>query len=101
MSEVESLIPHRPPFLYLDRILTATEFEIIGIKTFSDSDQFLRGSFPEFDFVPGMVLIESMAQCGGAGIKKLGQGSGHSQSVCALIGGATVYCGTAHCASHG
>jgi 3-hydroxyacyl-[acyl-carrier-protein] dehydratase len=53
-----------------------TRDEIIGIKTFSDTDQFLRGSFPDFYYVPGVILIEAMAQCGGAGIKKLGIADG-------------------------
>lgn len=37
---------------------------------------FLRGSFPDFSYVPGVILIEAMAQCGGAGIKKLGLADG-------------------------
>jgi 3-hydroxyacyl-[acyl-carrier-protein] dehydratase len=76
MKEVETLIPHRAPFLYLDKIVSATAQEIVGTKTFSDTDQFLRGSFPEFRFVPGTILIEALAQCGGAGIKKLGLADG-------------------------
>lgn len=76
MKEVETLIPHRDPFLYVDKIVSTTPQEIIGIKMFSDSDQFLRGSFPEFRFVPGTILIEALAQCGGAGIKKMGLADG-------------------------
>jgi len=72
MKEVETLIPHRNPFLYIDQIVSATTEEIVGTKIFSDTDQFLRGSFPEFNFVPGTILIEALAQCGGAGIKKMG-----------------------------
>lgn len=75
-KEVEALIPHRDPFLYVDKLLSVTREEIVGVKIFSDTDQFLRGSFPEFYYVPGMILIESMAQCGGAGIKKLGIADG-------------------------
>ena len=70
------LIPHRDPFLFVDRIVSATPAEIVGIKVFADSDQFLKGSFPEFNFVAGTILIEAMAQCGGAGIKKLGLADG-------------------------
>jgi 3-hydroxyacyl-[acyl-carrier-protein] dehydratase len=76
VKEVETLIPHRDPFLYLDKIVVASVEEIIGTKVFSDSDQFLKGSFPEFHFVPGTILIEALAQCGGAGIKKLGLAEG-------------------------
>lgn len=76
MKEVETLIPHRDPFLYVDKIVSATPEQIVGTKTFSDADQFTRGSFPEFNYVPGTILIEAMAQCGGAGIKKLGLADG-------------------------
>ena len=76
MKEVETLIPHRDPFLFIDRIVSATPEEIVGVKIFPDNDQFLKGSFPEFNFVAGTILIEAMAQCGGAGIKKLGLADG-------------------------
>lgn len=76
MTEVEQLIPHRDPFLYVDNLDVTSGDQIIGTKIFSNTDQFLRGSFPEFNFVPGVILIESMAQCGGAGIKKLGLADG-------------------------
>lgn len=76
MKEVETLIPHRDPFLFIDKIVSATPEEIVGIKIFPDNDQFLKGSFPEFNFVAGTILIEAMAQCGGAGIKKLGLADG-------------------------
>jgi 3-hydroxyacyl-[acyl-carrier-protein] dehydratase len=76
MKEVETLIPHRDPFLFVDRIVSTTPEEIVGIKIFPDSGQFLKGSFPKFNFVAGTILIEAMAQCGGAGIKKLGLADG-------------------------
>ena len=76
MKEIETLIPHRDPFLFIDKIVTATPDEIVGTKVFPDSDQFLKGSFPQFNFVAGTILIEAMAQCGGAGIKKLGLADG-------------------------
>ena len=76
-NTIESLIPHRYPFLFVDEILSASVEEIVGVKTFSKSrDEMLAGSFPEVGFIPGMILIESMAQCGGAGIKILGLADG-------------------------
>lgn len=76
-NEIEKLIPHRFPFLFVDEIITANENEIVGLKSFDKSiDKMLMGSFPGFDFIPGMILIESMAQCGGAGVKKAGLAEG-------------------------
>ena len=71
-KEIETLLPHRNPFLYVDEIVTCSPEEIYGTKIYSDQDLFLRGSFPDFNYVPGTILLESMAQCGGAGIRKLG-----------------------------
>jgi len=76
MKEIENLIPHRNPFLYVDKLVSLSKEEIIGTAVFTDDNQFLRGSFPDAYFVPGVILIESMAQCGGAGIKKLGLADG-------------------------
>ncbi len=76
-KDVEALIPHRAPFLFVDEILSANEKEIIGVYTFKkDTDVFIKGSFPELEFVPGTILIESMAQCGGAGVRLLGVSKG-------------------------
>lgn len=69
---IETLLPHREPFLFVDDILSATREEIVAVKTFESEGSWLRGSFPTFNFVPGTILIESMAQCGGAAIKIMG-----------------------------
>lgn len=76
MNEIEKLLPHRASFLFVDRIISANEKEIVGVKTFDGTNTFLRGSFPEQGYVPGMILIESMAQCGGAGVRKLALADG-------------------------
>ncbi|WP_276166667.1 3-hydroxyacyl-ACP dehydratase FabZ family protein [Zobellia alginiliquefaciens] len=76
-TEIEKLIPHRFPFLFVDKILIANEKEVIGLQSFDKSvDSILTGSFPDYDFIPGMILVESMAQCGGAGLKKAGLADG-------------------------
>ena len=75
-EEIEKLLPHRSPFLFVDEILSVTEEEIIGIKTFGEECIWLKGSFPEHNFIPGTILIESMAQCGGAGMRLLKETNG-------------------------
>lgn len=75
-QKIEDLIPHRAPFLFVDEIISYTKETIIGLKTFTQEDAWLQGSFPDFNYVPGTILIEAMAQCGGAGVKLLGLADG-------------------------
>ena len=63
------LLPHRPPFLFVDTLLCADETGALGEYTFTEEkNDFFKGHFPDFPVVPGVVLIEAMSQVAGAAV---------------------------------
>ena len=74
--EIESLLPHRKPFLFVDNIVSSTDEGSESTYTFKKDEMFFSGHFPEYPVVPGVILIEAMAQAGGAAlvhINKIGK----------------------------
>lgn len=73
LSEVTSLIPHRPPFLLVDKILSSTEDCIETEKTFAEDLDFYTGHYPGNPITPGVILCEAVFQSGALLMGKLVQ----------------------------
>ena len=58
----QNVIPHRPPFLFLDEVTLCEERSVIGHYTFSSADPIFAGHFPQRPLVPGVLMIEGAAQ---------------------------------------
>ncbi|MDR2494644.1 MAG: 3-hydroxyacyl-ACP dehydratase FabZ [Spirochaetaceae bacterium] len=71
-SEIEGLLPHRKPFLFVDEVAPAEGGRITARYVFTEKEFFFAGHFPRYPVVPGVILIETMAQAGGAGLRKAG-----------------------------
>lgn len=68
--EIRDILPHRYPFLLVDRILEYDEQHIVGIKNVTANEPHFLGHFPEFPVMPGVLIVEAMAQCAGVLVLK-------------------------------
>jgi 3-hydroxyacyl-[acyl-carrier-protein] dehydratase len=86
IEAIKSILPHRYPFLLVDRIIALTPGKhAIGRKSVSINEQFFQGHFPVKAVMPGVLLIEAMAQVGGVMMLSMPD----SQGKLAYIGGIT------------
>ena len=65
ISEIRDILPHRYPFLLVDRILELEPERIVGIKNVTINEPFFVGHFPDFPVMPGVLIVEAMAQVAG------------------------------------
>ncbi|MDO5524025.1 MAG: bifunctional UDP-3-O-[3-hydroxymyristoyl] N-acetylglucosamine deacetylase/3-hydroxyacyl-ACP dehydratase [Bacteroidia bacterium] len=65
INRVKQLLPHRYPFLMVDKVIEQTETSIVGVKNITNDEPYFVGHFPEEPVMPGVLQIEAMAQTGG------------------------------------
>lgn len=63
--DIRDILPHRYPMLMVDRIVEIGPDSIVGIKNVTSNEPFFQGHFPEYPVMPGVLIVEAMAQVGG------------------------------------
>ena len=70
INEIRAILPHRYPFLLVDRIVELEPERIVGIKNVTHNEPFFQGHFPDFPVMPGVLIVEAMAQAAGVLVLK-------------------------------
>ena len=65
INEIRAILPHRYPFLLVDRIVEMDLEHVVGIKNITLNEPFFTGHFPDFPVMPGVLIVEAMAQAAG------------------------------------
>lgn len=70
INQIKEILPHRYPFLLVDKIESIDEEKIVGIKNVTFNEPFFQGHFPQRPIMPGVLIVEAMAQVAGIGMFK-------------------------------
>ncbi len=65
ITEIKKILPHRYPFLFVDKILSLGKNRAVGLKSVTGGEDFFQGHFPDFPVMPAVIIIETMAQVAG------------------------------------
>ncbi|MDP2912575.1 MAG: 3-hydroxyacyl-ACP dehydratase FabZ [Candidatus Omnitrophota bacterium] len=76
INTIQKILPHRYPFLLVDRVVEVSEKRAVGIKNVTINEPFFQGHFPGHPIMPGVLIVEAMAQVGGVAALSLKENAG-------------------------
>lgn len=65
INDIKNILPHREPFLFVDEVLELSEKKIVAKRLIKDDEYFFKGHFPQEPIMPGVLIVEAIAQTGG------------------------------------
>lgn len=77
IMEIQKILPHRPPFLLIDKVIEMEEGKkVVAIKNVTINEDFFRGHFPQEPVMPGVLIIEALAQTGAVALLSIEENKG-------------------------
>lgn len=77
IQEIKDIIPHRYPFLLVDKVLEIEEGKrVVGLKNVTANEPFFQGHFPDYPVMPGVLIVEALAQIGAIAVLKMEENKG-------------------------
>ncbi|MFD1036826.1 3-hydroxyacyl-ACP dehydratase FabZ [Virgibacillus byunsanensis] len=76
IEQIKDVIPHRYPFLLVDKVLEEEEKRIVGLKNVTINEPFFQGHFPDYPVMPGVLILEALAQVGAISVLGMEENKG-------------------------